>query len=270
MLGDVELYDIENGSTRKVTVTERALRTYRRLFDEFQHSVEHVLQQLRPRLYAGDDGDPIRRSDPEDDARRGGRRMSLAFPLALAWAALAVPDRDLLHPEDSPAAGAGFDHDLLAADLRREAAPVAVADAAASALATVQILLLLLLVFALTEPFFTWEILQARRLILVVDNSASMRATDVTPTRLDAAKELGKQAITGLRFRDEMAIIAAGTQPQVVCGLTGHERTLQTALAGIAPSDGPTKVPEAIALGKRLSGRRQARPRHRAVGRLLC
>lgn len=39
MLGDVELYDIENGRTRKVTVTERALRTYRRLFDEHQQSV---------------------------------------------------------------------------------------------------------------------------------------------------------------------------------------------------------------------------------------
>ena len=30
LLGDVELYDIENDSTRKVTVTESSLRTYRR------------------------------------------------------------------------------------------------------------------------------------------------------------------------------------------------------------------------------------------------
>ena len=39
MLGDVELYDIENASSRKVTVTERALRMYRRLFDDHQRSV---------------------------------------------------------------------------------------------------------------------------------------------------------------------------------------------------------------------------------------
>lgn len=39
MLGDVELYDIENGGTRKVTVTERALRTYRTLFDDYQAGV---------------------------------------------------------------------------------------------------------------------------------------------------------------------------------------------------------------------------------------
>ena len=49
-----------------------------------------------------------------------------------------------------------------------------------------------------------------------------------------------------------MAIVAAGVQPQVVCGLTGHERTLQTALAGIEPSDGPTRVTAAIDFGKRL------------------
>src|SRR5205823_10246472 len=83
-------------------------------------------------------------------------------------------------------------------------------------------------------------------------NSASMRATDVTPTRLDLAKQLGRQIISGLRLRDEMAIVAAGVQPQVVCGLTGHERTLQTALAGIQPTDGPTRVGDAVDLGKRL------------------
>ena len=45
---------------------------------------------------------------------------------------------------------------------------------------------------------------------------------------------------------------SAGVQPQVVCGLTGHERTLQTALAGIQPTDGPTRVADAVELGKRL------------------
>ena len=39
-LGDVELYDVENASARKVTVTERNLRTYRRLFDEHQQAVK--------------------------------------------------------------------------------------------------------------------------------------------------------------------------------------------------------------------------------------
>lgn len=38
-LGDVELWDVENDSSRKVTVTESNLRTYRRLFAEHQQKV---------------------------------------------------------------------------------------------------------------------------------------------------------------------------------------------------------------------------------------
>ena len=118
----------------------------------------------------------------------------------------------------------------------------------------VQLALLLLLVLALAEPFFTWEVLQARRLVLVVDNSASMNATDVDPTRLDEAKDVAREAASRLRFRDEMAIVAAGTTPQVVCGLTGHERTLHGAIDAVQPTDGPTHMTEALALARRLLG----------------
>jgi uncharacterized protein (DUF58 family) len=37
--GDVELVDAESGTIRKVTITERNLRQYRRIFDDFQESV---------------------------------------------------------------------------------------------------------------------------------------------------------------------------------------------------------------------------------------
>lgn len=39
LLGEIELVDVETESIRKVTITERALRDYRRVFDEFQASV---------------------------------------------------------------------------------------------------------------------------------------------------------------------------------------------------------------------------------------
>ncbi len=40
VLGDVELYDIETERSQKVTVTEKNLRRYRKLFQEFQESVQ--------------------------------------------------------------------------------------------------------------------------------------------------------------------------------------------------------------------------------------
>src|SRR6185312_15741307 len=53
----------------------------------------------------------------------------------------------------------------------------------------VQLAFLFLLVGALAKPLFSWEALNARRVILVLDNSASMNATDVAPSRLAKAKE---------------------------------------------------------------------------------
>jgi uncharacterized protein (DUF58 family) len=39
-LGDVELYDVETSRLKKVTITERSLRQYRRIFADFLQSVE--------------------------------------------------------------------------------------------------------------------------------------------------------------------------------------------------------------------------------------
>src|SRR6476646_1289661 len=129
--------------------------------------------------------------------------MSLAVPLALAWSLLAIPIVIFyilkIRLRRVPVSTTIFWQQIF--DAKRPRSLWQILRHLLSLL--VQIVWLLLLVFALAEPFFTWEILQARRLILVVDNSASMRATDVTPTRLDAAKRLGKQLISGLRFRDE-------------------------------------------------------------------
>jgi hypothetical protein len=116
----------------------------------------------------------------------------------------------------------------------------------------IQILFLCLLIFALAEPFFHWEVLEARRIVVVIDSSASMNATDVAPSRFARAKKEGQRILDGLRFRDETALVAAGTQPQVLCGLTGHRGTIQAALDAVGPTDGPTRVADAVALGRRL------------------
>ena len=54
-----------------------------------------------------------------------------------------------------------------------------------------------------------------------------MNASDVLPSRLEAAKAEGRRLIDGMRLGDELAIIAAGPQPRVACGLTDHQRTLR-------------------------------------------
>jgi von Willebrand factor type A domain/Aerotolerance regulator N-terminal len=115
-----------------------------------------------------------------------------------------------------------------------------------------QLAFLLLLVFALADPIFRWQQARARRVVLVVDNSASMNASDVKPSRLAAAKAEGLRLIDGMRLGDELAIIAAEAQPRVACGPTDHQRTLRTALESIEACDGPTRVNHAVSLARRL------------------
>lgn len=122
----------------------------------------------------------------------------------------------------------------------------------------VQLVLLWLLVSALTEPFLTGRSQQPERVILVFDNSASLNAVEGDKTRFELAMAQAKNAVEELRSRDEMAIVAAGTQPRVACGVTGHQRTLRTALEGVKPSDGPTKLTEAVATAQRLASEKQA------------
>ncbi len=120
-----------------------------------------------------------------------------------------------------------------------------------------QIVLILLLVGALTDPFFAWETRQLRRIVLIVDNSASMNAADISPSRLAAAKDEALRVIHGMRFRDELAVVVAGGSPRVVCGFSSHGRTLAHAVDDVVPTDNPTRVTEAVELARRLLGERQ-------------
>lgn len=120
-----------------------------------------------------------------------------------------------------------------------------------------QVVLILLLVLALTDPYFAWEARQLRRIVLIVDNSASMNATDVSPSRLAAAKDEALRVIGEMRFRDELAVVTAGGSPRVICGFSSHGRTLAHAVDDVVRTDNPTRVTEAIELARRLLGERQ-------------
>jgi hypothetical protein len=179
--------------------------------------------------------------------------MSLANPTALAWLLLAVPVVIFyvlkIRLRRVPVSTVLFWHQIF--DEKR---PRSLWQRLRHLVSlVVQLALLALLAAALAEPFFSWEALSARRVILVVDDSASMNATDVEPSRLARAKDEARRVIDGLRFRDEMAIVTGGTRPRVVCGLTGHQRTLRAALDEVHPGDGPTRLSEAVAVARRLA-----------------
>ncbi len=70
-----------------------------------------------------------------------------------------------------------------------------------------QSLTVILLALAAAGP----QIPPAQRIVLILDNSATMRATDVQPSRFDAAKEVARRMIDSLRWCDRMAVVVTNS-----------------------------------------------------------
>lgn len=118
----------------------------------------------------------------------------------------------------------------------------------------VQLLLLWLLVMAIADPHFLGQRLAARRIVIVLDASASMQATDLGSSRFDAARRSARRSIADLRLGDEMALVLAGSRPEVLLGMTGHIPTLRRVLDAAAVTDGPADLSAAIDAARRLIG----------------
>ncbi len=117
-----------------------------------------------------------------------------------------------------------------------------------------QLLLLALLVLAVADPYLAWQAARARRMVIVIDTSASMQATDVEPTRFDLAIDEAHRVVDGVRDHDQVAIVSAGSVPKVVTGMANHAPTLRRALDSIRPTDAPSSIDSAAMLGRQLIG----------------
>jgi len=85
-----------------------------------------------------------------------------------------------------------------------------------SALLILQLLLVVILALLAARPFLDHPAGLARNLVLVVDASASMAATDVVPNRLEVAKQKAVDALRDLPSGGMVSVIAAGETARVV------------------------------------------------------
>ena len=116
-----------------------------------------------------------------------------------------------------------------------------------------QLVTLLMCVLALSDPRSANDADQQRRVVAVVDNSASMQVIENGKTRLQIAKERLAKTIQALRSRDEMAIVSVNSQARVECGLTSQSRNQRKAADQIMPGDCGSNLAEGIRLAQRLA-----------------
>jgi hypothetical protein len=111
-----------------------------------------------------------------------------------------------------------------------------------------QLLLLALLVISLARPFLSVPAFARGTLIVLLDASASMTATDAAPTRFDFAKAAIRELIDGLASDSRMSLIVVGRQPEVLAAGTGDKDTLRAALNSAVVTQGTADWEAAFAL----------------------
>lgn len=121
-----------------------------------------------------------------------------------------------------------------------------------------QLLTLAFLVFALVRPYLNLPATLSGRLIVLLDGSASMRATDVSPTRFDAAKAEIRQLIDELGPNSEMSIILVDGSPHALTSATINQGELNAALDGAKPSLVSANWSAGVALAIAASGGNQS------------
>lgn len=111
-----------------------------------------------------------------------------------------------------------------------------------------QLLIAALLIFALARPFIRTMNTGGRSIVLILDSSASMRATDVSPSRFEAAKQEAQQIVNRMGAGDMMMVISAYSRPEAVSGFTNEKSELRRVIDGLKPHDTPTNMRDALNL----------------------
>ncbi len=115
-----------------------------------------------------------------------------------------------------------------------------------------QIILLALAVLALTRPYFKTLATPAQLRVVILDGSASMEATDESPSRFEKARAEALKWVDGLKPGDQMVVLLAGANTEVKQSATSEKAALRRALESCAASDSPTRLVPALKMAESL------------------
>jgi Ca-activated chloride channel family protein len=124
-----------------------------------------------------------------------------------------------------------------------------------SLLLLLQLLLVLLLVLLAARPFVERPAALAGDIVLVIDTSASMNATDVQPNRLEAAKTAAVDALRDLPNGGKVSVIAAARTARVVATGSSDLGRIRQAIASIEATSASGDLGDALRLASALAAR---------------
>jgi hypothetical protein len=116
-----------------------------------------------------------------------------------------------------------------------------------------QLLVILSLIYAILAPKFHTGGKPGKYYILIIDQSASMSATDVDPNRLEWAKREARKEIDAASDDDQGMIIVFSSSAETRQGYTNNRALLRSVIDAIEPTNRPTRVEEALSLAESLA-----------------
>jgi Ca-activated chloride channel homolog len=122
-----------------------------------------------------------------------------------------------------------------------------------SLLFLLQLLLVLILVLLAARPFIERPAGLARDIVLVVDTSASMGATDLSPNRLSAAKEAAINALRDLPAGGKVSVVEAGRTARIVAAGSTDLGRVRLAIESIRPTTAAGDLTDALELASELA-----------------
>ncbi len=123
-------------------------------------------------------------------------------------------------------------------------------------LLALQALAAILVIGALLRPALVSAQALAGQTILVIDNSETMQATDVAPSRFAVAVADGRALVNRLGPHARMTLIAMGPSPYVIASTVGQRQPLLQALDTLKPTDGQADLQDALQLAVASAGRK--------------
>jgi hypothetical protein len=124
-----------------------------------------------------------------------------------------------------------------------------------SLLLLLQLLLVAIFAIVAARPFAERPAGLAGDIVVVIDTSASMQSTDVTPDRLGAAKTAVLDALKELPAGGRVSVIAAGRTAKVVANGTDDLGLVKQAIASITASSDAGAIGDALRLASALAAR---------------
>ncbi len=124
-----------------------------------------------------------------------------------------------------------------------------------SLLLLVQLLLVIALALLASRPFLERPAGLARDIVLVIDTSASMAATDVVPDRLTAAKQVAIDALKDLPTGGKVSVIAADRAARIVVNGSSDLARVRSAIEAIPVTQSRGDLADALELASKLAAR---------------